>query len=449
MLPHVKRSKVFFFVVSLLVVLGVLVQAPRTEPAPHGSASSASERPARAEENEVKGYTLSPEKYGRAVAYARARYMLYFVRFAYGLLVLLLVLRWRVAPRFRDWAECASSRRLVQTIVYSPLLLLTVAILRLPTRVYGEWLERRYAQSVQGWGSWFWDWTKGELIGVLFGTFLVWVLYSVIRRSPRRWWFHFWLISLPIVVFVVLLEPVVVEPLFFKFEPLAQRQPLLTAQIERVVARAGLRIPPDRLFEMKASEKLNVVNAYVTGVGASKRVVVWDTTIARMTTPQILAVFGHEMGHYVLDHMQKGMLFFAGSLLVFLFVGQRAFGLMLAQWSGRWGLRGAGDWASLPVLLLLLSVFSFLAAPVENAYSRYLEHQADTYSLEVIHGIVPDAPKAAAQSFQIMGEVDLEDPDPPAFVRFWLYTHPPVNERILFARTYDPWSKGQQPQFVK
>jgi len=385
----------------------------------------------------------------RAVAYARARYMLYFIRFAYGLLVLLLVLRWRIAPRFRNWAECTSSRRLVQGMVYAPLLLLTVATLRLPTRVYGEWLERRYAQSVQGWGSWFWDWTKVELIGVLFGTFLVWVLYGVIRRSPRRWWFHFWLISLPLIVFVVFVEPVVVEPLFFKFEPLAQRQPLLTAQIERVVARAGLRIPPDRLFEMKASEKLNVVNAYVTGVGASKRVVVWDTTIARMTTPQILAVFGHEMGHYVLNHVQKGMLFFAGALLVFLFVGERALGLMLAQWGGRWGLRGAGDWASLPVLLLLLSVFSFLAAPVENAYSRYLEHQADTYGLEVIHGIVPDAPKVAAQSFQILGEVGLEDPDPPAFIRFWLYTHPPLNERILFARTYDPWSKGQQPQFVK
>jgi Zn-dependent protease with chaperone function len=107
------------------------------------------------------------------------------------------------------------------------------------------------------------------------------------------------------------------------------------------------------------------------------------------------------------------------------------------------------DWASLPALLLLLSVFSFLAAPADHAYSRYLEHQADTYALEVIHGVVPDAPEVAAQAFQILGEIDLEDPDPPAFIKFWLYTHPPLGERIVFARTYDPWSRGQAPQFVK
>ncbi len=441
------RSKILFSIACGLFVLGAAAAVPSLA----GSALLASRtaRAAGAESKQVKGYTLPPERYRKAVAYARTRYKLYFVRFAYGLLVLLLVLRWRVAPRFRNWAEGTSRRRLVQAMVYAPLLLLSLAILRLPTRVYGQWLERKYELSVQGWGSWFWDWTKVELIGVLFGTFLVWVLYSVMRRSPRRWWFYFWLASLPIVVFVVLLEPVVVEPLFFKFEPLAQRQPQLAAQIEKVVQRGGLQIPPNHLFEMRASEKLNAVNAYVTGIGASKRVVVWDTTMARMSTPQILAVFGHEMGHYVLGHVPKGMLFFAAMLLVFLCAGQRTLGSMLARWGGGWAIRGVDDWASLPALLLVLSVFNFLAAPVDNAYSRHLEHQADTYALEVTRGVVPDAPEAAAQSFQILGEIDLEDPDPPAFIRFWLYTHPPLNERILFARTYDPWSKGQQPQFVK
>jgi len=382
------------------------------------------------------------------VAYARSRYKLYFVRFAYGLGVLLLLLRWRIAPRFRDWAE-RSSTRLVQVIVFAPLFLLTLGVLGLPTHFYGQWLERKYDQSIQGWGSWFWDWTKGEGIGIFFGTLVIWFLYGVMRRSPRRWWFYFWLTSLPITVFVVFLVPLVIEPLFFRFEPLAVRQPELAAQIEKVVRRGGLEIPPHHLFEMKASEKLNVVNAYVTGIGASKRVVVWDTTIAKMSNPQILSVFGHEMGHYVLGHIRKGIVFFAGVLLVFLFLGQRALRWMLARWGGQWAIRSVDDWASLPALLLLLSVFSFLAAPMEHAYSRYLEHQADTYALEVIHGVVPDAPEVAAQAFQVLGEIDLEDPDPPAFIRFWLYTHPPLNERIVFARTYAPWSKGQAPQFVK
>jgi len=168
-----------------------------------------------------------------------------------------------------------------------------------------------------------------------------------------------------------------------------------------------------------------------------------------MTQPQTLFVFGHEMGHYVLGHVPKGILAFALALVVFLYLAYRALHWLLARQGTRWGIRGVDDWASLPALLLLLSVFSFFATPVANAFSRYLEHQADTYGLEVIHGIVPDAPEVAAQAFQILGEIDLEEPDPPAFINFWLYNHPPLTERIIFARTYDPWSQGQAPQFVK
>jgi Zn-dependent protease with chaperone function len=107
------------------------------------------------------------------------------------------------------------------------------------------------------------------------------------------------------------------------------------------------------------------------------------------------------------------------------------------------------DWASLPVLLLFLSVFNFLGSPAFNAFSRYLEHQADIYGLEVIHGLVPDSAQVAAQSFQVSGEIDLDDPDPSPLVEFWLFSHPSTKERIDFALHYDPWSKGLPPQFVK
>src|SRR5438309_1196664 len=174
------------------------------------------------------------------------------------------------------------------------------------------------------------------------------------------------------------------------------------------------------MFEMNASTKLKSLNAYVTGIGASKRVVVWDTTIAKATLPQTLSVFGHEMGHYVLDHVPKGLAFLAGLLLVGLYLGFRGMQGVLARWGGRWAVRGADDWASLPVLLLLLSVFSFLAEPAGNSFSRYIEHQADIYGLEVIHGIVPNSGEVAAEAFQVLGEVNLSDPNPPEFIRVWL-----------------------------
>src|SRR5450432_3652580 len=149
------------------------------------------------------------------------------------------------------------------------------------------------------------------------------MLYALIRRSPRRWWFHFWLACLPVIVFILFVQPLLVDPLFFHFEPLALTQPNLVDSIEKVVARGDLQIPQDRIFLMKASEKVSAINAYVTGIGSSKRVVVWDTTIAKMNLSQVLFVFGHEMGHYVLGHVPKQIAFLSGLLLGFLYAGYR------------------------------------------------------------------------------------------------------------------------------
>ena len=203
------------------------------------------------------------------------------------------------------------------------------------------------------------------------------------------------------------------------------------------------------MYLMNASSKLNELNAYVTGIGASERVVVWDTTIAQMNTPQILFVFGHEMGHYVLHHIRDGILFTAGVLFVFLFAAFHVLHRALRRFGGRWGIRAMDDWASLPVFIFAMMIFSFIFTPIDNAFSRHLEHQADQYGLEVIHGIVPDAPQVAAQSFQILGEIDLAEPAPSRAVKIWFYDHPPLDERMLFAQTYDPWSKGESPEFVK
>jgi len=199
---------------------------------------------------------------------------------------------------------------------------------------------------------------------------------------------------------------------------------------------------------MKASEKLKSLNAYVAGIGASKRVVVWDTTIQKMNTGQILFVFGHEMGHYVLQHVWMGIGVLCLVLLLFLFLGYHAMHWALARWGERWSMRGIEDWASLPVLLVAFAVFGFLAEPVLNSFSRMLEHNADVYGLEVIHGIVPNSSEAAADAFQILGEVSLDDPNPSAFIEFWLYDHPSIRDRVSFSAQYDPWGKGQRPKYI-
>ena len=399
-------------------------------------------------QKDVESYTLSPEKYKQAIRYARARYMLYFGGAAYGLILLWVLIRLRVAPRFRLWAENISVRRFVQVVIFTPLVVLTISILSLPLDAYGHALAVKYGLNIQTWGSWFVDWVKSLAIGMILATILVWILYGVIRRSPRAWWFFFWLASLPLILFVLFISPLVIDPLFFKFEPLQQKAPELVVQIEKVVQRGGLVIPRDKMFLMNASQKLKSLNAYVTGFSASKRVVVWDTTIQKMTAAETLYVFGHEMGHYVLNHVLRTVAFIAILLLVFLYVGFRYMHSLVSKYGIGWDIRDVQDYASLPVLIFLFSLFSFIASPLISSYSRVQEHNADIYGLEVIHGIVPEPQKAAAASFQKLGEVNLSDPEPPPFIKFWLYSHPPLNERLMFVRTYDPWKEGRPTKYI-
>jgi STE24 endopeptidase len=400
-------------------------------------------------QQKTENYTLSQDRYQKAIAYSRAGYTLYFVMSFFDILVMILVLNLGVAARFRDFAERITGSRFLQGLVYIPVLVLTLDLLDLPLRLYGHSLSLRYEQSVQRWGSWMWDWTKGELLGTAFAVILVLILYAAMRRSPRRWWLYFWVASLPIIFVIVFISPWLIDPLFNKFEPLETKNHELVVQIEKVLQRAGLDIPPERMFLMEASAKTNQTNAYVTGFGASKRVVVWDTTIEKTTIPETLFIFGHEAGHYKLGHIRDRFIFFAALLLVAFYAGFRGMHWALDRWATEWKIYGPEDWASSALFLLILQVVIFAASPVINGFNRMQEHNADVYGLEVIHGIVPDSQEAAAHAFQVMGEIDLSDPNPPAFIRFWLYSHPPVAERLVFAHTYDPWSKGQLPKYVK
>lgn len=394
-------------------------------------------------------YTLSHEKYEKAVAYSRAGYTLYFLSYILGFVFLLLILRLGVAARFRDIAESASQIRWVQGLAFVPLLLLLVDVLDLPVRLYWHHLSMYYDQSVQGWGSWFWDWTKEELISIVIGIVFVLVLFAVMRYSPRRWWLYFWPPAVLILLVIVVIMPLVIDPLFNKFEPLSNQHADLVASIEKLTKRAGVPIPPDRMFLELASQKTNEINAYVTGIGASKRVVIWDTLIQKTSNDETLFVVGHELGHYVLGHVVKGFLVGAAALLVALYLLFRGLHLALDRWGHEWKISGAEDWASLAVLLLLFQVLLFFSSPAINWFSRMQEHAADVYGLEVTHGLIPNSSEVAAHAFQALGELDLSDPNPPPFITFWLYSHPPVSERLVFAHNYDPWSKGQKPKYIR
>jgi Zn-dependent protease with chaperone function len=403
---------------------------------------------ASAKGQSVFSYSLPAGQMRRAEALYRTRTVLYVAGTGYGIAVLAVLLALRIAPRYRDLAERLARRRLLQALIFVPLLLLTCDLLSLPIGLYGHHLQLSYGLSVQDWGSWFWDRAKMELVTLLLLVPLLWGFYALIRRSPARWWIYAWLAALPVLMFVVFVAPVVLDPLFSHFEPLEKTRPDLVSAIEQVAQRGGLGIPPSRIYAMNASEKFTTYNAYVTGIAAPKRVVVWDTTARDLTVPQVLFIFGHEMGHYVLDHIYKGMALAAALMLAALGLAKVIADRVLARWGQRWGIRGLSDWASLPLLMLILVVLSFLGEPVANGFSRHLEHQADIYGLEVTHGILPNGLETAAQDFQLLGEKSLSYPYPNRLLVLWAYDHPPIAERLRFALHYNPWAKGQPTKYV-
>ena len=399
--------------------------------------------------NKITAYTLPPDLYRKARNRGRIGFASRIIGFFYGLLVLWFILRRKLSAKYRDWAKRFSRHRFLQALVFTPLLVLTIGVLQLPIDIFHESVSKLYKISVQPWSSWIADWAKAQLLAIIIGSLLASILYAVIRRSPRRWWLYFWIISLPLLLFGIFISPYVIDPLFNKYEPLSTKAPQLVPELQRITRRAGQEIAPERMFWMKASDKTIATNASVNGFGASKRIIIWDTTLAQETTDEVLTDFGHEMGHYVLGHIWKEFLFSAVIIFVLLYLGYRSIGWLLARSGATWGVRSLDDWASLPALLLLLSFFGFAADVLGNTFSRYEENQADVYSLEVTHGIVPDAGQAFAHSFQIYGETVLVDPDPNPVDVFLFFTHPPVADRIHLGVTYDPWSKGELPQFVK
>lgn len=416
------------------------------------TAASSGETPAAVQAKpatQTVQYTLPPDKLAKSKALYDLRTKLLFIGTGYSLLVLVALLALGIAAKYRDWAERVSKYQFVQALIFVPLLLVTLTVLGLPLDAYQQHIGRQYGLSVQGWVSWFGDVAKGQAVSLIMFTLVIWGVTSLIRKSPRRWWFYAWLLAMPVAVFVVFLAPLVLDPLFNNFEPLDKTNPQLVDAIERVAARAGQNIPRDRIFLMDASKKVTTLNAYVTGFGPSKRIVVWDTTLKNATIPETLFVVGHEMGHYVLNHVAIGMAALAVGMFFGFYLLYAIANWALPRFQQRWHMRGLSDWAAVPMLLLIFSLLNIVADPISNTIGRQIEHNADIYGLEVTHGINPNSQEAAAHAFQVLGELSLSYPYPNNFFVFWYSDHPPIRDRVPFAHNYDPWSKGEQPKYVK
>ena len=395
----------------------------------------------------VPSYSLKPADLAKGQHLEKVRNVLHFGNALWGLLQLVLLLSLGVIAYFRNLVVGKFKNRWLQGYGFLLLFLAVTELLGLPVDIYGHWLSRSYGLSVQSWAGWAADQAKQFALSWVFGGLLVMLLFWIIRKFPNRWWVVFWLVIMPITIATIYAEPYVIEPLFNKFEPLAKSNPELVKRIEEVAQRGNMNIPPERMFLMKASEKVTTLNAYVSGFGGSKRVVVWDTSIAKGTPDEILFIFGHESGHYVLHHIVRGVLISFATTFLLLYLGFLFVRWSIARFGASWGIPSQNDWGALVVLMLAFTLMSFVLEPLESTLTRQQEHAADVYGQEAVHGIVANPQETARAAFQVLGETSFDDPNPSQFIEFWTYSHPSIGRRAAFAAHYDPWADGMEPKY--
>ncbi len=391
--------------------------APHLGPAPRVAQRiviSAASQPAQSSSGptnapQSQAYSLPPDKLAKAIALGRIRNILELVDSFWGLAVLWLLLATGAAARLEALMQRHFRQRWLQGLLFFAAFLIITSLAELPLDIYGHIVSRSYGISVAGWGSWLADLAKALGLSLLVGPPILLLFNWIVRRWPRRYWLVAWAVTLPLLVLSAFAEPLA-EPFFNQYEPLAAHHPALVAELEKMVARTGTNIPPDRIFLMKASAKSNGLNAYVSGIGATKRIVVWDTMVDRLPADEILFLCGHETGHYVLGHIPKGIALTAIALF-FVFWACAGLALWLARhFAGNWhlaspeaGTSPLSTRAGFIVLLFTVSIAGFVLAPVDNTVSRYFEHEADVYGQEAIHGIVPDPQKSAIAAFNALG----------------------------------------------
>jgi Zn-dependent protease with chaperone function len=365
----------------------------------------------------------------KAVRYHRSGNVIWAVQQILGVALPALLLFSGFSARLRSFAAEVGHGRFYPTlVVYFALLSLLLFIVELPLSYYVGYLrEHAYGLSSQRLSKWIGDQAKGLLVGLVLGALVLWVPYLLLGRSPQRWWVWTGALSLPFFVLMLLVAPIWIAPLFNKFGPMKDKA--LEAEVLAVAARAG--VEGARVFEVEKSVDTSKVNAYVTGVGHTKRIVLWDTLLGRLSPRQTRFVVGHELGHYVLGHVWVSILISWALTLGGLFAAHRTAAVLLARFGDRFGFHTLADVASLPLLMLLLSVFSLLITPATLALSRHHEREADRFGLELTHDSV-----AAASAFVALQEQNLAVPRPGLLYKIFRASHPPIGERVDFINGY-------------
>ncbi len=368
----------------------------------------------------------------RSDAYFEGGYWLQLWGFLYTVLVMWLLLRLRWSARMRDLAERLTRFRFLQTALYWIQFILVVSVLTFPLSLYqGYFREHKYGLLNQSFAPWMGDQMIGLLVSIVLGGILVVPLFALVRRLGRNWWVWGAAVTIVFSMFVILIAPVYVFPLFNKYTAVTDpsiKDPILS------MARAN-GIPAKNVYEFDASRQSNRVSANVSGFGGTLRISLNDNLLKRCTLPEIETTMGHEMGHYVLNHAYKGVVMYGVIIVIAFAFLNWGINFSLARWGKEWEVRGINDVAVLPLAVIVFSTYFFLLTPVTNTISRSMEFEADMYGLNAAQ-----QPDGEANVDMLLGEYRKLDPSP--LEEFLFYDHPSGRTRITAAMRW----KAEHPE---
>ena len=363
---------------------------------------------------------IKPEDDPRMEEYSHGGYILFFVGRFWTIAVLLLIVLSGLGSWLQDLAEKVTWRVNLQVGIYGALLATLTFLAALPLNIYRGFLrEKQFGFANQSLVEYLGDRGRLFAFGLILQVLFIILLYFAIRRLGRRWWIGGAVLGILFAILIQAIYPVFIAPLVNDFQPLEDAA--LRADLLSLARAQG--IPADEVYQIDASRQSEHSNAYVAGILGTQRIVLYDTMLKRFASREIRAVMGHEMGHYVLNHIWKGIA--ASALLI-------ALGFFLVDIVARrqisrrpsLGIRSLQDPASLPLLLLLLNIYLLLVTPVIANFSRMLEHDADRFTLDVVRD-----PAATASAFIKFAQHDLGEYEVHPAIEKLLFTHPALGNR--------------------
>jgi len=422
------------FMVAGLLAIAAIAKAQDSQPVPQSSATTSVAL-------DESAPVPVPEPTEKAIRHHRGGNVLWAASFLWSMLVPILLLTTGASAKIRDIAARIGKKWFFTIAIYAILISLITFALDLPLAFYSDYVRpHAYDLSNQTLGKWLKDVGIGLGIGLVMAPLILWIPYLLLKKSPKRWWLYTGLAVVPLIILLLFISPVFIDPLFNKFGPMKDKG--LEQKILALAERSG--IEGGRVYEVEKSVDTKTVNAYVNGFANTKRIVLWDTIIKKLSERELLFVMGHEMGHFVLGHVRQ-IIVIACLLVIFgLWVVHRTAQALITKYGQRWRFTELSDVASYPLIIVLFSLTTFALTPALLAFTRHNEAEADRFGIEITRDN-----RAAAMAFVKLQEENLAVPRPSMLYKLWRSTHPPIGERIDFFNAYKPWTTGEPLRYEK